>query len=603
METEDTAYDAYVSAQKTFMALDHPTGVIRHAKFIESRFRCLIITRDNLQTFLNSIIPKRLAKLRSALIPILRSSILFKLKTINNIERLWTLSDRGSVYGDASPAMFLTSLNYTTYLSPQWNIVRELHVIALDKDVLEQFFDDPLLNFKNWHLRRHEISESHDAILKTIRGIRNRSVGHNLLAAIRRLAYTIRTSRIETKSLGTRPPLTRNLVDHLYKSFQKGLLDPTESFLRGSGTFEQVQSHSAPSPAVLRASEDGVVLIHAVCHPREPDSSKAIICAYFIKDMSSPPNTWNTKSMIKSTFEKWGVYHTTRDNGNSTWTDVVDPKNCAVPWNIADTDRRNYGVSTDGLRFQAMIDSHKSPTPMPTLSTQGLRGIEIEGSGSFICLDQCMEGSWFDQRHEIPALWKVKFITYKIARAQILCNTDHIIRCCIHCAVLNAGQISRDCNCTCASQWVKQLVHGGIYDPIQANENERILGAYPLLNLPFDDIPELYLQFEEFLNWCLKLSRNMFKRSTKRSQIAYEDSEDHGSRELFYKLYPVYYGPDYTATDDALKEFFLELWYWGRCHVFGSYLYPDGAQDFIDLKMEVADLRRIQKLIRLAKQL
>jgi hypothetical protein len=47
--------EKYMSARETFTAIDSPAGVIRHAALVESKYCCVLVTRDNVHTLLQSL--------------------------------------------------------------------------------------------------------------------------------------------------------------------------------------------------------------------------------------------------------------------------------------------------------------------------------------------------------------------------------------------------------------------------------------------------------------------------------------------------------------------------------------------------------------------
>src|SRR4051812_33362232 len=52
--TGNEDYQAYMSAQRPFVANDSKHNVVRHATFVESRYCCVFVTRDNVRTMLQS---------------------------------------------------------------------------------------------------------------------------------------------------------------------------------------------------------------------------------------------------------------------------------------------------------------------------------------------------------------------------------------------------------------------------------------------------------------------------------------------------------------------------------------------------------------------
>lgn len=53
-EDHRSTQDNYHQSLKAFEALDSQRGIIRHAPFVESQYRCFPVTRDNVTTMLQS---------------------------------------------------------------------------------------------------------------------------------------------------------------------------------------------------------------------------------------------------------------------------------------------------------------------------------------------------------------------------------------------------------------------------------------------------------------------------------------------------------------------------------------------------------------------
>ncbi|KAH7000644.1 hypothetical protein EDB80DRAFT_114877 [Ilyonectria destructans] len=466
-QTKEDAYAAYMEAQKAFTNLDRPEGVIRHAAFIESRFSCFFITRDNIQSFFNSVEAKKLTKLRSRSGLYLDDAALLNLQAINEVERLWTMNERAPMHRDSPSSRFRVNLAFSSYLSPQWHIVRELHVIAVAQDALQELqgsrFPRCRCNEENCFSREGhhcvEFKPTYVPIVDMVKKIKNKSVAENLLSAIRRSTFRLERCEVGTSPEEVNAPGTRDFVNYFYKSFKKGLMEPDEPFLRVSKILEhQHLVHSGPNPPQapkckpLHASEDGCVLISSRSSPRDPDRSRAIVCAYFIEPSHSVPDFGGLCGMIMDAFETRGVHHTTQDNGNSTLTDAIQPDKSSTPWNIENT----YGVTWNGLEFQKMITSFTDPARPDCLTIQGLPEIFIDPFESFACISECLEGPWFDTRaaylRYMPEPQQLKFIIYKTVLECLGSDAPQAprIRCCVDCAIRNTSQpLGVACRCCC----------------------------------------------------------------------------------------------------------------------------------------------------------
>ncbi|UKZ79044.1 hypothetical protein TrVFT333_006795 [Trichoderma virens FT-333] len=93
---DDSNLSSYISAQSPFLALDSPAGVFRHATFVESKYYCLYITRDNVETFLRSATQTRVQPLCRLILGHMSQSILTDPGTLDAIEVEWTGVSRSS---------------------------------------------------------------------------------------------------------------------------------------------------------------------------------------------------------------------------------------------------------------------------------------------------------------------------------------------------------------------------------------------------------------------------------------------------------------------------------------------------------------------------
>jgi len=133
---EHSDLSSYISAQSSFVALDSPLGAFRHATFVESRYYCLYITRDNAKTFLQSTTQNRVRPLYRLILGHMSHSILLDPDTLDAMEEEWTGVSRSSAasYRPQAQEQFWVVISFTTYLSSQWHQVRELSVIAITQD-------------------------------------------------------------------------------------------------------------------------------------------------------------------------------------------------------------------------------------------------------------------------------------------------------------------------------------------------------------------------------------------------------------------------------------------------------------------------------------
>jgi hypothetical protein len=339
------ANNNYYQPLATFQALDEPYGVVRHAAFIQSRFCCLFVTGDNVMTLLKSIPPQTVRILaRRVLTRVSKNSVLIDIDTLYSIEEKWTGRVRSP--RPFNQSKFYTAITFTTYLTPVWEQVRELHAIAVAEEAYE-----PILTAAKFHRGQADnlkqtVSKTDNCrgLVEAIVGLRTSSSRSTLLAAIKRLALRISSPWLD------KPDETeyddgdlRDVVQYIYKTFKKGTLEPQEPFLRVSDCFERQQPNKHERKVFhafegLDVSADGCVLIYAKPHNHEAGRRKlSSICAYFTDGVPIAPNKASLGMVIKNTFENHDVYHTTSHNGTCNIRYNRKKASEKTPWNLEGT--------------------------------------------------------------------------------------------------------------------------------------------------------------------------------------------------------------------------------------------------------------------------
>jgi hypothetical protein len=219
----DSPYDAAAA----FRALDSPKGVVRHAAFIESKFRALIVTRDNIQTLLDSI--------QQNVLQTFTRQILAQAHLRNTPLTAKPISITNSP--------FFTLLNFTYYFNAWWEQVRKLSIVAVAEDAFELLVAASGLKVGKGKARVPSMSHiNNKQVMSMISDLKGCSAHQNLLAAITRVSVCI-ADFPPGYPLGNwdNPSLQKcddgnvwELVEHAYMFFKKGCLEPNEPFLRVS---------------------------------------------------------------------------------------------------------------------------------------------------------------------------------------------------------------------------------------------------------------------------------------------------------------------------------------------------------------------------------
>ncbi|KAH7384373.1 hypothetical protein DE146DRAFT_223961 [Phaeosphaeria sp. MPI-PUGE-AT-0046c] len=127
--------------------LQMPMGTVHSGRNIESRFRALYITRDNLGTLLQSFneVDDEIEFIRSLLV--ITPIRLEAEDVVDSIEDIWTGNLRTTALRPAGSEKkeVYAKLRFSYFIDSSWGLVRELTLLAIHKDVV-----DHLRKISNW---------------------------------------------------------------------------------------------------------------------------------------------------------------------------------------------------------------------------------------------------------------------------------------------------------------------------------------------------------------------------------------------------------------------------------------------------------------------
>ncbi|KAI0449454.1 hypothetical protein F5B21DRAFT_509141 [Xylaria acuta] len=549
---DDGNLSNYISAQSSFLALDSPAGVFRHATFVESRYYCLYITGDNVKTFLQSTTQARVQPLCRLILGHMSQSILTDPDTLDAIEEEWTGASRSSApsYRPQAQEQFHVIMSFTTYLSTQWHQVRELSAIAITRDAWKVVGDAS--GFKK-KLREPFIYDYYDTseFIRIIKKLLAGSPGQILHAAIARTAYRIvesfgsHTLRIEVDSGSL-----RDIVYFIYAWLKRGgVLEPDEPFLRSSKNFDQQhlrEDHADPFPLIqedhLQASDEGCVLITATCEGKDSEGRRGTqLCAYLTEGGPAAPEIKGLAAIVKKALETRDVYHTTRTSiRGANFTALTQQGQSGDGfWNI----RGLYGVYSHGFGFLGMLRRLGSELPVTLGASRS-----PDGCGSQLYRRNL--SPWLDPRYVYLNSQSRMFILHKLFTREIFFwkgiareRERSGVSCCRLCAALGEHNVCMACEELLADDnqydWFRNAVLGEPPLRIKDLSEEEVkirlrtmsdgypvlreditprphgfdnydgnidwakkLDFYSKLDEPFNDIAELALQWRQFCQYC-----------------------------------------------------------------------------------------------------
>ena len=323
--------------RSAFHVHDSSRGVVRHASLIESRFHALFITGDNVQTLLQSTdshVVQRLA--RRVLAELADDVVSVDIDIMDALEEQWTGTARCSRSFSLMHTKFFMAVTFATYLTPSWDQVRELSIIAVAEDAFDLLVEaSGLVAGKGKAQRPIAYSLERGVLTRAISDFQAIRPDHSLLGAIRRTSFRFRSSTTGELAIKYNDGTLRRTVHYVYSSFKRGVLEPSESFLRVSSCYERLlQNTDDNSPYFisedLQISAWDIVLVTGGGPSTGARTSST--CAYVLGESVEAPVTADLAVAIKKTLENHDVYHTTRDNGSASFW--AGSKAERAPWNI-----------------------------------------------------------------------------------------------------------------------------------------------------------------------------------------------------------------------------------------------------------------------------
>ncbi|EGU75170.1 hypothetical protein FOXB_14309 [Fusarium oxysporum f. sp. conglutinans Fo5176] len=123
---------------------DCGSGVFRDARFVESQCIGLVITHHNVESFLRTATTdKETRGLISVLLESLERPCLAKGQVLNDLELMWTDTDRNLSEILHPEDVFYVVVVATFYLSPGWKPTRELTYLAVSKKLVQDSIRSP----------------------------------------------------------------------------------------------------------------------------------------------------------------------------------------------------------------------------------------------------------------------------------------------------------------------------------------------------------------------------------------------------------------------------------------------------------------------------
>jgi hypothetical protein len=307
---------------------------------------------------------------------------------------------------------FFMAVTFATYLTPSWDQVRELTIIAVAEDAFDLLVEaSGLVAGKGKAQRPVAYSLERAVLTREISDFQAIRPDHSLLGAIQRTSFRFRQSSATGElALNYNDGTVRRTVHYVYSSFKRGVLEPSESFLRVSSRHERLlQNTGDNSPYFisedLQISAWNIVLVTGGGPSTGARTSST--CAYVLGESVEAPVTAGLAVAIKKTLENHDVYHTTRDNGSANFW--AGSKAERAPWNIKGV----YGFCRNYELFVAWLDHMGCETPERLGAPR-----DAAGSGRYVLTKEYHP--WRDPRLLREGRETETFALYKMLVSELL---------------------------------------------------------------------------------------------------------------------------------------------------------------------------------------
>lgn len=165
---------------------DSEAGCLRSATCIESRVKGLFISRDNVDTLLQSVRDKE--RFARGVLSVLASNKTFNMKLtvhdLSNIHEIWT-GDAGNSTVAGQFETFHTKLAFRSFFTETWDLVRELSYLAVSDGAIEVLF---ARSYRSRSYTLESISPATNSLATELHRLRTGCAEFNVHAAMVRLS-------------------------------------------------------------------------------------------------------------------------------------------------------------------------------------------------------------------------------------------------------------------------------------------------------------------------------------------------------------------------------------------------------------------------------
>lgn len=315
---------------------DSPLGVFRPGCIVESLFRCLCITKENVDALFSTLpkgrSPKKLARSAENVLNV--NHVLVSEDVLGRMEEIWTNRARRRQCQDVPEKHFFTTINYHASFSGNWQLKRAISCLAFDEEalnLLRQYHGRKSIPVA---IKRAKILGKDNAeTLLTV--LKNQTVQQNLASALASQRQELRpvagvsSSRLsptfefadqsrcwfDDKGFKWDSDTTASeVIDQVYDWCKKGSEEPTQPYIRFSQQMSSLTDNSTDStvaahfPNCEPRQDEQYVLAASHIYDERSNESPLHLCLYVVPGQMEPPSKKLLEQALRKLLENDLVY-------------------------------------------------------------------------------------------------------------------------------------------------------------------------------------------------------------------------------------------------------------------------------------------------------
>ncbi|KAH8796931.1 hypothetical protein F5882DRAFT_375096 [Hyaloscypha sp. PMI_1271] len=304
---------------------DSPLGVFRPGCIVESLFRCLCITKENVDELFSTIperrSPKKLARKAENVLNV--NHVLVSEDALGRMEEIWTNRTRRRQCQDVPEKSFFATINYNVFFAGNWELKRVISCLAFDEEalnLLRQYYGRKSIPVA---IKRAKILRKDNAET-LLTALKNQTVQQNLASALASQRQELRPvagasssslcptfkfadqsrSWLDDKGFQWSSDATASeVIYQVYDWCKKGSEEPTQPYIRFSQHMSSLTDSSTNSTVAAHFPD---------CEPKQDErwsyQPTLHLCLYVVPGPMEPPSKKLLEQALQTLLENDLVY-------------------------------------------------------------------------------------------------------------------------------------------------------------------------------------------------------------------------------------------------------------------------------------------------------